>query len=73
MVRDSQVHFQETFTGDGGVDYQSYIAEIVKLEQDVPMMIEHFPERQQDWGYGYICEQAAAVGVTVRNAELRPR
>ena len=73
MVKDSQVHFQETFTGDGGVDYQAYIAEIVKLEQDVPMMIEHFRERQQDWGYGYICEQAAAIGVTVRNAELRPR
>ena len=71
MVKDSQTHFHETFTGDGEIDYRAYIAEIVKLEQDVPMMIEHFPERQQDWGYGYIVEQAAAVGVTVRNAELR--
>ena len=73
MVKDSQTHFHETFTGDGEIDYQVYIAELVKLEQDVPMMIEHFPERQQDWGYGYIVEQAAAVGVTVRNAELRTR
>ncbi len=73
MVKDSQTHFHETFTGDGEIDYRAYIAEIVKLEQDVPMMIEHFPERQQDWGYGYIVEQAAAVGVTVRNAELRAR
>ena len=71
MVKDSQTHFHETFTGDGEIDYRAYIAEIVKLEQDVPMMIEHFPERQQDWGYGYIVEQAAAVGVPVRNAELR--
>jgi sugar phosphate isomerase/epimerase len=71
MVKDSQTHFHETFTGDGEIDYRAYIAEVVKLEQDVPMMIEHFPERQQDWGYGYIVEQAAAVGVTVRNAELR--
>ena len=73
MVKDSQTHFHETFTGDGEIDYQAYIAELVKLEQDVPMMIEHFPERQQDWGYGYIVEQAAAVGVTVRNAEVRTR
>ncbi len=36
MVKDSQTHFHETFTGDGEIDYRAYIAEIVKLEQDVP-------------------------------------
>lgn len=71
MVEDSQVHFRETFTGNGGIDYRAYISEIVKLENDVPMMMEHYPERQQDWGYEYICEQAAAVDVPVRHAELR--
>ena len=71
MVRNSQVRFEETFAGNGGIDYKVYISEIVKLKNDVPMMIEHVSERQRNWARDYIYEQAAAVGIPVRHAEYR--
>jgi L-ribulose-5-phosphate 3-epimerase UlaE len=71
MVRGAQVHFEETFAGNGGIDYQAYISELVKLKNDAPMMIEHVSERQQDWARNYIYEQAAAAGVPIRHAEHR--
>jgi sugar phosphate isomerase/epimerase len=71
VSRSAQVHFHETFAGNGGIDFRTYIAELVKTRNDAPMMIEHFPGRQQVWARDFISEQAAAVGVTIRNAELR--
>jgi sugar phosphate isomerase/epimerase len=71
MVRGAQVHFEETFAGDGDLDYETYLSELVKLDRDVPLMIEHSPERQQGWARDYIYEQATALGIPVRHAEFR--
>ncbi len=69
MVNGAQVHFEETFAGDGGLDYRAYLSEIAQLDRDVPLMFEHFPERQQGWARDYICEQAAALGLPIRHAQ----
>jgi sugar phosphate isomerase/epimerase len=71
MVRGAQVHFQETFAGNGNLDYQTYLSEIVQLDRDVPLMIEHSPERQQGWARDYIYDQADALGIPVRHTEYR--
>lgn len=71
MTRDTQVHFEETFAGNGGIDFQTYISELARTPYDAPLMIEHSPGRQQAWARDYIFEQAALVGVPIRNAELR--
>jgi sugar phosphate isomerase/epimerase len=71
MVRTGQAHFEETFAGNGGLDYQAYISELVRTENDAPLMIEHCSPRQLVWAREYIVEQAAAVGVPMRHAELR--
>lgn len=71
MVRGAQVHFEETFAGNGNLNYQTYLSEIVQLDRDVPLMIEHSPERQQGWARDYIYEQADALGIPVRHAEYR--
>jgi len=71
MVRGAQVHFEETFAGNGSLDYKAYLSEIVKLDRDVPLMIEHCTERQQGWARDYIYEQAAALGVPIRHAEFK--
>ena len=71
MVNGAQVHFEETFAGDGGLDYGAFLSELVKLDYDAPLMFEHFPERQQCWARDYVYEQAAALGLPVRNAEFR--
>ena len=71
MLRGAQVHFEETFCGDGGLDYGAYLTELAGLGRGVPLMFEHFPERQQNWARDYIYEQAAALGIPVRNSEYR--
>jgi len=71
MMHSPQVHFEETFAGNGGIDFKTYISEVVKLKNDVPMMMEHYPEPEQNRGRDYIYAQAAAVGVPIRHAEFR--
>ena len=71
MVRGAQVHFEETFAGNGSLDYATYLSELVGLDRDVPLMIEHCTPRQQGWARDYIYEQAAALGIPIRHAELR--
>jgi sugar phosphate isomerase/epimerase len=73
MVRNAQVRFEETFAGNGGLDFQTYISELAKTPNDAPLMHEHFPERQQNWAFDFLYEQAAEVGVPIRNAEFRLR
>ena len=73
MVRNAQVRFEETFAGNGGLDFKAYISELVKTKNDAPLLHEHFPERQQNWALDFLYEQAAEVGVPIRNAEFRVR
>lgn len=71
MRRTSQVCFEETFAGNGGLDFHAYITELVSIENDAPLMIEHCPTlRQQQWARDYIYEQAGEVDVPIRNAEF---
>ena len=71
MVNGAQVHFEETFAGDGSLNYQAYLSELAKLDRDVPLMFEHFPERQQEWARDYVYEQASALGIPIRHAKFR--
>lgn len=71
MVRGSQVHFNETFAGNGGLDYQAYITELVRIPHDAPLMVEHCSARQLCWARDHLFDQAAQAGVPVRHAELR--
>lgn len=73
MMRNLQVRFEETFAGNGGLDYGAYISELARIENDAPLMHEHSPERQQNWALDYLHEQAAQVGVPIRHAESRLR
>lgn len=68
-----QTRFDETFVGNGGIDFKAYISGMVKLKNDVPMMIEHVNKRQLMWSRDHIYEQAAEIGVPIRHAEHRKR
>ena len=70
MVNGAQVRFEETFAGDGGLDYGAFLSEIVRLDRDVPLMFEHFPERQQTWARDYVHAQAAALDIPIRHAQF---
>jgi sugar phosphate isomerase/epimerase len=71
MVRGKQVHFEETFAGNGDLDYGAYLSELAKLDREVPLMFEHFPEKEQGQARDYVCEQAALLDISIRHAEHR--
>ncbi len=71
MIRHAQVRFDETFAGNGNLDYDAYLSELVKLEGDVPLMIEHVNERQMRWARDFIYEKAKELGIAIRHSEMR--
>ena len=71
MVGGKQVHFEETFAGDGDLDYATYLTELVGLGRDIPLLIEHSPEPEQNLARDYIYDCASALGISVRNSEYR--
>ena len=66
MMRHSQVRFDETFAGNGELDYKAYITELASLDQDAPIMIEHCNERQMGWAARFIIDQADELGISMR-------
>ena len=71
MVSHSQVRFDETYSGNGELDHGTYMTEIMKLEADVPLMIEHVNEEQLQLARDFLHKKAEEIGIVVRNSEFR--
>ena len=69
--RSPRVSLGESFAGNGNLDYDVFLSELVKLEADVPLMIEHLNERQLPWARDYIYKKAQELGIAIRHSELR--
>lgn len=69
--RGARVMLGETFVGNGHLDYDVFLSEIMKLEADVPLMIEHLNARQLPWARDYVYEKAKGLGITIKHSEFR--
>jgi len=60
------VHLDEVRTGCGQLDYRTYLGELAKLPEDIPVMLEHLPDAEE---YAAAAEHirgiAKAEGVTL--------
>lgn len=65
------VQIDETFIGDGVLDYATYLQEIDKLNPAPTMMIEHLNESQLIKGLKFIFKKAEDVGITFEGSENR--
>ncbi len=65
------VRIDETFIGDGVLDYAVYLAEIDKLNPAPPLMIEHLNASQLVQGLRFIFAKAAAIGITFEGSQFR--
>jgi sugar phosphate isomerase/epimerase len=65
------VRIDETFVGDGVLDYATYLQELDKLTPAPTLMIEHLNESQLIQGLRFLFKQAAAVGITFEGSEQR--
>ena len=65
------VQIDETYIGDGVLDYDTYLKEIAKLNPAPTMMIEHLNESQLIKGLKFIFKKAEEVGITFEGSEHR--
>jgi sugar phosphate isomerase/epimerase len=60
------VHLDEVRPGLGGLDYRTLLAELSRLDADLPLMLEHLPgEADYDQATAYVRSVAQEVGVTL--------
>lgn len=67
VLRDTlTTHLDEACPGQGGLDYATYLAELAKLDSDVPLMLEHM-KREEEYlaGASYIRSVARQVSVSL--------
>jgi len=63
------VKIDETFIGDGVLDYDTYLREIDKLSPPPTLMIEHLNESQLVKGLRFIFKKAEEVGIVFEGSE----
>ena len=67
----TSVRINQTFIGNGVLDYGTYIKEIEKMSPPPPLMIEHLTEIQLIKGLKFIFKKAEEVGITFEGSEHR--
>jgi sugar phosphate isomerase/epimerase len=65
------VKIDETYIGDGVLDYSTYLKEINKLTPPPTLMIEHLNESQLIKGLRFIFKKAEEVGIIFEGSEHR--
>ena len=54
-------HLIETYTGNGKLDHDVYLAEMAKLDADATLMIEHLTAEQLPKARDFLFERAEAM------------
>ncbi|MHB1357804.1 MAG: sugar phosphate isomerase/epimerase family protein [Anaerolineae bacterium] len=65
------VQIDETYIGDGVLDYDTYLREIDMLKPAPTLMIEHLNESQLVKGLRFIYKKAGSLGITFEGSEYR--
>ena len=63
------IEITETFTGNGLLDYDTYLTELSKLPQEAPLMLEHLEAHQVEPAMSFLLATARRLGITVKSAE----
>jgi sugar phosphate isomerase/epimerase len=67
------VQIDETYIGNGVLDYRTYLLEIEKLNPSPTLMIEHLNESQLVKGLNFIFKKAEELGITFEGSEFREK
>ena len=60
------VHLDEVPIGQGALDYETYLAELAKLDPDTPLMMEHMRQDEYPAAAAHVRKTAQRMGVTIR-------
>jgi len=71
LVRHATVRIDETYAGNGVLDYGVYLAELVRLPTDVPLMVEHVNEQELNQALDFLFAKAHEISIPIRYGEKR--
>ena len=67
------IRIDETFIGDGVLDYDTYLREIDRLSPSPTLMIEHLNEAQLERGLAFVFRKAEELGIVFEGSQERER
>jgi sugar phosphate isomerase/epimerase len=71
LIDHATVQITETYLGNGTLDYNAYLTELSKLQQEPPLMIEHLTKEQLPSALEFIYSKADELGLQFKHAEKR--
>ena len=64
FLSEMNIHFQEVIPGRGQIDYATYLRELIRLDVDAPLMLEHLKTAEEyTEGREYIRSVGNRIGV----------
>ncbi len=67
------IRIDETFVGDGVLDYDTYLREIDRLRPSPTLMIEHLDEAQLERGLAFVFRKEKELGLFFEGSQYRER
>jgi sugar phosphate isomerase/epimerase len=64
------VHLQEVRPGLGVLDYPTFLTELDRLPDDVPLILEHLPAEEYPLAQQYVLEKAEACGIRFHKSKI---
>ncbi|MFB5192441.1 sugar phosphate isomerase/epimerase family protein [Alicyclobacillus fastidiosus] len=71
LVDHATVQISETFVGNGFLDYDVYLSQLMKLPSEPPLMIEHLSQQELPRALNYLFSKADELGFSFKHSELR--
>jgi len=69
MYEQLTVHLDEVRPGLGALDYEVFLKELNRLPGDVPLLLEHLPQKEYPAARDYVMGVAAQVGLTFHTSK----
>jgi sugar phosphate isomerase/epimerase len=69
MREELTVHLEEVRPGLGTLDYRTFLRELARLPGDVPLLLEHLPQKEYPAAREYVMGVAAEVGLAFDRPE----
>ena len=64
------VHLQEVRPGLGTLDYRTFLTELNRLPDNVPLILEHLPGEEYPLAQKYVLDKAKENGISFYQPEL---
>lgn len=65
------IEITETYTGNGTLDYETYLRELATLPSEPPLMLEHLQAHELGPALDFLFSKARQLGIDIRGSQMR--